>query len=271
MTVVELEGWDKFQEKIKELSESTKADAKPGRHVSELLFRGQQQAAWKLETTLERWAPSSLGFGRYYIKAAGSRNEIESWTDRTWNIPDYLDYMAILENDESPHRYPIPDQLYEYLVYLRHHGFPSPLLDWSASPYVAAYFAFRTATPDQPVAIYAFQEYTGGGKGGRANAPRIVGLGPYVSTHRRHYAQQCRYTVCFEGEKVNRKYCAHEKVTDAPDGKDQDLLWKFVLPGTLRKKVLSYLYVHNITAFTLFGSEESLMEALAIKEFILES
>src|SRR5579871_975887 len=32
---------------------------------------------------------------------------------------------------------------YDYMAYLRHHGFPSPLLDWTRSPYVAAFFAFR--------------------------------------------------------------------------------------------------------------------------------
>jgi hypothetical protein len=35
---------------------------------------------------------------------------------------------------------------YKYFVCLRHYGFPSPLLDWSRSPYFAALFAFSGAT-----------------------------------------------------------------------------------------------------------------------------
>lgn len=32
---------------------------------------------------------------------------------------------------------------YGFMTRLRHHGFPSPLLDWPQSPYIAAFFAFN--------------------------------------------------------------------------------------------------------------------------------
>jgi hypothetical protein len=152
------------------------------------------------------------------------------------------------------------------MAYLRHHGFPSPLLDWTRSPHVAAYFAFRNGTEDvyKKVSIYVLGEapFRLGGN----NMPVIYRLGPYVGTHRRHFLQQSEYTMCLNFEDEWR----FEQYQGVFEGyRRQGILWKFNIPATERLKVLKLLEEYNLNAFSLFDSEESLMETMALREMHL--
>ena len=90
-------------------------------------------------------------------------------------------------------------------------------------------------------------------------------FGPYVKTHRRHVLQQSQYTACLSFHDEWR-FESYDSVFEH-GRRQQAFCWKFTIPATERRRVLALLDEHNLNAFSLFGSEESLMETLATREF----
>jgi hypothetical protein len=263
----DLRTWEEFEQAWQELEAKRAARlSEPHTFISEYLFRGQANSDWKLETTLERAVDHEVSLLGYYRLLWIARPKVETFTDKTWAIPTYEEYADWLGNID----YLFSEfRAYDFFVYVRHHGFPSPLLDWSRSPYVAAFFAMHNIPRDvERVSIFVFCEYSSGGKGGLVGAPTIHGLGSFVRAHRRHYLQQSQYTICTAGNKSAAVYTSHEKVA-AKNKPTQDLLWKFTLPATERAKALAALNKMNINSFSLFGDEDSLMDTIAIEEILL--
>lgn len=223
-----LSSWTEFKSTLDELDREW-ASLKENRrgHVSSILFRGQADASWNLTTTLERYlgsVPSVLG---YYKSVMAIAPQVETFTERAWNVPEYPDIQAQLAKQSF---YPRSLPAYAFLVYLRHHGFPSPLLDWTRSPFVAAHFAFeRPNLTAERVAIYAYLEFAGVAKAGWEGAPTVTSLGPYIRSHPRHFLQQCEYTVCTERKDEVWYFSSHEAVL-SKSGLLQDLLWKITIP-----------------------------------------
>jgi hypothetical protein len=67
----------------------------------------------------------------------------------------------------------------------------------------------------------------------------------------------------------NPFYCCHDGVCskfEPGSPWQQDIIYKFVLARSERSFVLRELRDYNLNAFTLFGSDESLMTALSQRE-----
>ena len=91
------------------------------------IFRGQPSSDWKLESSFDRWF-RSLSIKTPKIHALDQMLKIFHQ-----ECLDAGDVREEILNNET------------YLIALgQHHGLPTPLLDWSVSPYIAAFFAYSS-------------------------------------------------------------------------------------------------------------------------------
>lgn len=256
---IKVRTWGAFLRRLSAIQKQPGAD---------LLFRGHGDSRWSLQTTLERRNGVNMPVARFFRLAGKIRPVIESFTERTFEVPTYPELEKLLGEYDgfslalSFGRFP----MYSFLIYTRHHGFPSPLLDWTRSPYIAAFFAFADENPrakGRTIFVWSQSRITSSG----TDQPQLKTCGPYVTAHRRHVLQQCEYTVCatYVTKDSEWRFTPQEEALV----RDGHRLWKFTLPSSERPKVLKYLDAFNLNAYSLYGSEDSLMHTLATREFDL--
>ncbi|TVU58071.1 FRG domain-containing protein [Vibrio atlanticus] len=205
-------------------------------------FRGQSSSLWKLETSFQR---ASVGKGipmlTYLTSIMSDVNYQFSSFDKPVNLQDSIEFG-------------------ELLARLQHHGFPTPLLDWTLSPYIAAYFAFKgaplEAKRDDKVSIYMFDidkwmVETSPSTDLLTQVPFVSNFVPYATNNQRMGRQMGVMTI-----------------TNVPDiqqfilNKGNDYLFKIDLPAFERSLVLKELNLMGINDHTLFPDLDGLCKHL---------
>jgi len=255
---IPLNTWEDFERELVKINENTEAMYREGTLSRALypLFRGVKDNGYHLKSTLDR-IQEGMSFSRYLEIIKIVREHIATCTGKKWDLEETKEPIHLGSLMLQPSHY-------EFMAYLRHNEFPSPLIDWTKSPYVAAYFAFRDVySKAEHVSIFVYR-----GDIMLGGSPSMWILGPSIKTSRTHYLQQSEYSMCFREENGEKYFATHEDVEE--DVEEQDVLIKYTIPVSERTKVLRKLDSMNITAYSLFDSDTSLMETMALRELFLK-
>jgi hypothetical protein len=253
----ELKSWSEFTDILSEIKgEINEAEKPEGAASNLILYRGQSNSTWLLNTTLERYSADSWLVQDYINLLAKCAPEIESFMDREWKFSNTVWKWGL----------PLPGL--DFWIHVRHCGFPSPILDWTESPYIAAFFALQEkSSHDEKASIFVYTEHPGGFKSEWEVEPSISVIQGNLKTHKRHFLQQSKYTLCMQPLSKGYSFVSHQLVFNGLDSQRgrQDVLYKISIPRSERFKALSSLNEMNINSFSLIQSEESLMASLAFK------
>lgn len=210
-------------------------------------YRGQMIPVWKLKTSFHRDAKKvSLSLIDYLDIV----------------IPEIEHYMCAQFNEIF--KLDDPKEFGAFLAILQHHGFPTPLLDWTLSPYIAAFFAFREVNVDSPqtnnvkIFIFDFQKWSNIFEQPinlRDKEQYISVIRPYAKNNPRLVPQRGTYTFSNVEDMEDHINLNSKK-------KNEKFLYTVTLPVSERVKIMRDLNLMGINEMTLFPGIDGVCKTL---------
>lgn len=226
-------------------------------------FRGQKRADWQLWSAISRQLQK-------FCPDTGSWPEREQRVIRIFQrkAHNFLNDPRILDDD------------LRCLALLQHHGAPTRLIDFTKSPYVAAFFALEDAT--EASAVYAINTPYLWHAAPRHHPalPREV-IDPRENGHFRKYFIPNNTPLVWAGEpgQLDSRLVAQSGTFVVPGVLDRSIddilineypneepiLHKFILAADMREQAIQNLYRMNITYATLFPDLDGLARASSLE------
>ena len=216
------------------------------------LFRGQR-STWPLKTAFHRT-------GRFdVLRFMGE--DIQSL------------YKHLSARTKHVFNLDIPNENGAFYNLVQHYGYPTPLLDWSYSPFVAAFFSYRNFTKQEidsagaksKVRILLFDQAEW-----KKDYPQF----DHLSTGRLHLSV-CEF-LAIENERMIPQQAAstvsniddiESYIKSCEEDKNKIYLQAFDLPLSEREKVMKELRFMGITAGSMFPGLEGACEELKDRNF----
>ncbi len=216
------------------------------------LFRGQNRP-WRLRTSFHRTGRADLQ--RFIAEDIPAlHRQLSARTRHVFNLT-------------------IGDENGAFFNLVQHHGYPTPLLDWTYSPYVAAFFAYRDITNKQAV------------KAGPADKVRILVFDQ--AQWRKDFFQMMQLNLPFgfhvsicefiaiENERMIPQQAASmitnvddiEGYIQSKESAAKKYLWAVDMPMSDRRHVVNELSYMGITAGSMFPGLDGACEELKEQNF----
>jgi len=217
------------------------------------LFRGQN-GPWRLRTSFHRSGRADLH--RFLAEdIAALHRQLSARTKHIFNLT-------------------IGDENGAFFNLVQHHGYPTPLLDWTYSPQVAAFFAYRgisnaqaaKAGPKDKVRIFVFDQAQW-----RKDYNQLlqlicptlhVSIGEFIAIENERMIPQQAASTITNADDVETYIKSKETAT-------KKYLRAIDLPVTDRKQVVSELSYMGITAGSMFPGLDGACEELKERNFVI--